>query len=356
MEINIKKDKMTKDERWGAILQRKPVDRVPVWGWTLGFAVVNYGLSIVDFYNDPKNSYKAQMRTAEKFGFQETPYTGYAQVGGWEFGGKIKWPSSEFMQAPVVEEFPVKISDDAWRLRVPDVKKAGIVPILMEIAKLVDQGGSKYIIGFVQGPFTTATNLPGTDKFIKWMLKKPDVVHQLLRLSTDFQSELARYWANSFDAERLIILGAEPAASNQLISPSHFEKFAFPYIQELHENILSTGIKHIHMHICGEQNQNLPYWSKIPYGDPGMVSFGHEVDLEIASNYFPNTIIMGNVEPVIIQSGTPEQVYEATKSCIETGRKHSGGYILSPGCELPPMSPEENVWAMMQAVSDFGWH
>jgi uroporphyrinogen decarboxylase len=356
MEINIRKDRMTKDERWEAILNGKPTDRVPVWGWALGFAVVNYGLSIVDFYNDPEKSYKAQMKTAEKFGFQEIPYTGYAQVGGWEFGGEIKWPSGEYAQAPTVLKAPVETPEDVWNLKVPDVKKAGIVPILMDIAKLVEKGGSKYIVGFVQGPFTTATNLPGADKFTKWMIKKPDVAHQILRLVTDFQSELARYWASSFNVDELIILGAEPAASNQLISPVMFEKFAFPYIKEVHENILATGIKHIHMHICGDQNENLKYWSQVPMGTPGMVSFGHEVDLETASKHFPDTIIMGNVEPAIIQTGTQEQVYEATKICIEKGRKHKAGFILTPGCELPPMSPEENVWAMMQAVSDFGWY
>ncbi|MFC1920025.1 uroporphyrinogen decarboxylase family protein, partial [Chloroflexota bacterium] len=111
-----------------------------------------------------------------------------------------------------------------------------------------------------------------------------------------------------------------------------------------------------HMHICGEQNANLPHWAQLDYGDPGIVSFGHEVDLETASKYFPDVIIMGNVEPAIIQSGTPQQVYEATRVCIEKGRKHPGGFMLMPGCELPPMAPEENVWAMMQAVSDLGWY
>ena len=116
------------------------------------------------------------------------------------------------------------------------------------------------------------------------------------------------------------------------------------------------GIRHLYHHICGEQNANLPYWAQIPCGDPGMLSFGHEVDLETASRYFPNTIITGNIEPALFQTGTPEQVYEAAKVCIEKGKKHPGGFILEPGCELPPMAGEENVWAMMQAVSDFGWY
>ena len=356
MEINLKKDKMTKDERWDAILNHKPLDRVPVYGWSLGFAVVNEGLSIVDFYNDPKKSYEAQIKSAEKFRFQEIPYTGYAQMGGWEFGGEIKWPSGEFAQAPTVSKHAIETPEEVWDLKVPDVKTAGIVPIMVGLSKLVEQGGAKYIVGVVQGPFTTATNIPGADKLTKWLLKKPDVAHRVLKLATDFESALGRYWAECFPPDRLIIILGEPAASNQLISPDQFEEFALPYIKETHENLLAAGIKHLHMHICGEQNENLKYWQQIPYGNPGMVSFGHEVDLEKASPFFLDTIIMGNIEPAIIQTGTQEEVYEATRVCIEKGKKHPGGFILAPGCELPPMAPEENVWAMMQAVSDYGWY
>jgi len=357
MEIDIKKDKMTKNERWEALLNRKPMDRVPVWGWSLGFATVNTGLSIVDFYNDPQKSYDSQIKSADKFGFQEIPYSGYAHVGGWEFGGEIKWPSGDYAQAPTVLKNPVETEEDVWNLKVPeDVSKAGIVPILTDIAKIVEKSGAPYIIGFVQGPFTTAGNFAGVEKLCKWMIKKPDVAHRMLRLATDFQSELAQYWADTFGPDKIITLGAEPSTSNQVISPKQFEQFAFPYIKEVHERTLATGIKHIHMHICGEQNLNLPLWSKIPYGDPGMVSFGHEVDLETASKHFPKTIIMGNVEPAIFQTGTQEQIYEATKLCMEKGRKHPGGFMLTPGCELPPMASEENVWAMMQAVSDLGWY
>ena len=356
MEINLKKDKMTKDERWVALLNRKPMDRVPVYGWAIGFSMVNTNLSIVDFYNQPQKSYDSQMKTADKFGFQELPGTGYAAFGGWEFGGEIKWPSGEFAQAPTVLKHPVETEDDVWKLEVPDVKNAGIVPLMVDIARIAENDGSSYIMGFVQGPFTTAGNLGGVDKLTKWMMKKPDVAHRLLRLATDFLVKLAQYWADSFGPERMLIVGAEPLTSNQVISPKQFEQFAFPYIKEVHESILATGIKHIHMHVCGEQNENLSFWAQIPFGRPGIASFGHEVDLETASKYLPDTIIMGNVEPAIFQTGTPEQVYEATKVCIEKGMKHPGGFILAPGCELPPMAPEENVWAMMQAVSDYGWY
>lgn len=84
------------------------------------------------------------------------------------------------------------------------------------------------------------------------------------------------------------------------------------------------GVKHIHTHICGEQNLNLPHWSQVPMGEPGIISFGHEVDLDIASKYFPNDIIMGNVEPTVIQEGPPEEAYDLSRICIEKGKSILG--------------------------------
>ena len=129
-----------------------------------------------------------------------------------------------------------------------------------------------------------------------------------------------------------------------------------PYIIELHKFVLDSGYKNIYVHICGEQNANLPLWAKIPFGNPGILSFGHEVDLDRANEYFPDQVIEGNLEPAIIQTGTPEQVYKAAAEVIKKGKKMKGGFIFAPGCELPPNAPAENVRAMTEAVNEFGWY
>ena len=84
---------------------------------------------------------------------------------------------------------------------------------------------------------------------------------------------------------------------------------------------------------------NLPYWSQLDSGDLGIVSFGHEVDLETATRYLSGDIIMGNINPSVLQTGTPHDVYELTKQVIEKRKKCSGGFMLGPGCEMPTINP-----------------
>jgi uroporphyrinogen decarboxylase len=355
--IKIRKDRMTKDERWISLLNRKRLDRIPVFAFAFGFCTIHSGLSIADAYNKPEKLFDAITRTSAKFGWQDLPMIAYASFGGWEFGGEIKWPSGDFAQAPTLTRLPVNKEEDIEKLEVPDVRKAGIVPLMMEVSKMQERSGAALVASFTLGPWSLASNICGIERLCRWTLKKPDVVHRIQEKVLPFSVGLLRYWVESFGPDRLFPwIGGSASASNQLISPRHFERFVLPYMKALYSEAHAMGIKHIYCHICGEQNLNLPYWAQLNFGDPGFLSFGHEVDLERAAEYFPKDVIMGNIEPARLQTGTAEEVYELTRKTIEKGKNCPGGFMLAPGCELPPMTPEENLWAMMQAVSDHGWY
>ena len=74
------------------------------------------------------------------------------------------------------------------------------------------------------------------------------------------------------------------------------------------------------------------------------------------SRYFPADVILGNLEPTMLQTGTPEEVYKATRKVVEKGKKLDGRYIFSLGCQIPPRTKLENARAMNKAIDDFGWY
>ena len=76
-------------------------------------------------------------------------------------------------------------------------------------------------------------------------------------------------------------------------------------------------IRYLLCHICGEQNWNLPYWAQVPMSSPGIISIGKEVDITTAIEYFGETcIIAGNIEPAILQTGAPEEIYELCRHLL----------------------------------------
>ena len=352
---------MTDSERIWALLNRQVPDRVPLWPFAAaGFSCVNARCTIADAYNNPKAALEAQRKTAEEFGWVYVPFMGYAAYGGYEFGGEIKWPSGEFSQAPTVLKPPVETEEDVWKLETPEISKAGIIPYQKEFYDLSAKENLSNkpfnVVVMAVGSFTMAANIAEPAKLTKWMLKKPDAARRLLELATKHAIEYAEYFKGIYGLEKTLAFTGEATTSNQVISPRQFESFALPYLKEMHEKILALGYKHIYCHICGEQNENMPFWAQVPMGDPGIVSIGHEVAIETAASYFPDDIILGQLEPAVIQTGTPDEVYEATRKVVEAGKKLNGRYIFSPGCEWPPMASKENVQAVTRAVVDYGWY
>jgi len=345
---------MPDKDRVNALISGNKIDRVPFCPFILGFCAKNVGFPLASIYNDPEKSFLAQIWTREQYGYDSDPFYGYASYGGWEFGGEINFPEGEYEQAPTLEAPPVSSENDVYRLNLPDVKTAGMLPLAMHFSQMQSQSGMPASV-VLSGPFTVAGNICGAELLSRWLIRKAEVAHQLLRLATDHLLDVVEHWVETFGAERLVVQVWEPLASNHIISPKQFETFVLPYQTELHRKILSLGVRHILCHICGEQNLNLPYWAQVPMGSPGIVSFGSQVDISVAIRYFGETcVIAGNVEPAIIQTGTPDQVYEQTKMCINKGKHAPRGYMLMAGCEVPVMTPPYNLHIMQKAISDYG--
>jgi uroporphyrinogen decarboxylase len=347
---------MTKRERIQALLNRQPVDKVPLYPFLLGFCARNTGCPVSAIYSDAEKSFDAQIKTLEQYDFDWGPIYGYASYGTWEFGGEVEMPSGGYQQAPAHTVFPVNEEGDMEKLKLPDVKAAGCLPIARAFSRLQQEQGLPISV-VLGGSFTIAGNLCDATKLCRWMLKRPDLAHRILRMATDHIVDVIRYWADSFGAKDVIPKIWEPLAANSIISPKQFQKFVLPYVKEAAESILGMGVRHILFHICGDQNDNLGYWREVPMGDPGLVSFGKEVDLAEAIRLFGDRcIIIGNVDPGELLTGKAEKIYRLCREAIEKGKHAPSGFMLSSGCEVSPETPGYHVYLMKKAVEDFGYY
>lgn len=356
----MRKKAMTERERVEALLNRERPDRVPIWPFAPhGFAAIYDHLTINDAYTNPKAAYAAQRRTARDFGWVFCPAMIYASFGAWEFGGEVEMPSGEFGQAPSIVRHPVASEEEAWNLKPPS-GLTGFMKISAEFytlageERLDNEPFNTLIAG--GGSFSMSVNIAGPDLFFRWMVKKPEIAHHLLRLVTDWKLEGLSAARDKWGLDGVLPRGGEAMATNQMISPNHCKEFVIPYFTEVQEKILDSGYRTTWCHLCGDQNQNLPYWAHVPFGDPGIISLGHEVTLEKAGEFFPKHVIMGNLEPAMVQTGTPAEVYDATARLVEEGKNLPGGYIFSLGCDVPPYASPENVMAVTRAVNDHGWY
>ncbi len=352
----LKQDRMTSAERMDALFHYRKPDRVPIQMLSIGFCGKNLGHSIETIYTDPERCFRDMVWTAEQYGWDPIPLLyRHTLLGAHDFGGEVHVPKGEYEGAMVVVSPPVKSEADVEMLKMPDPKRAGGIEIAMRFAKLQAEHGLP-VTFFSRSPMTMAANICGLERFCRWIIKSPELCHRLTGMAIDHICNVLKYWVGTFGGENVFVFMSSPSESNQVISPKHFEKFALPYHLEYHRRMKEMGIRRFGFHICGEQNLNLPLLAEAsPWLHPTILSFGHEVDIETAAQYFPQDIIFGNLEPARIQMETPPAVYELAKTAVAKGKK-AAGFILSAGCQLPANAPPANVFAITKAVNDFGWY
>ena len=356
LQVQPRRETMTSVERMSAITRGDRPDRIPVLPFTGGFCASIVGYPIRSIYDNPEKSFWAQIWAQELLGYDGVPSFWYASYGGWEFGGEIRMPQGELDQAPVLTRFRARTPEEVEALEIPDVETAGHLPLHIEFAEIQRQFGGPVMVP-AWGPFTAAANIVGVDVLCRWMIRQPEVVHLLLSKVTDFAKRIIDYFVDHFSGHALSGAGGCATSSNQLISPRQFEPFVVPHHSEVYGHLAGKGIEPVFCHICGEQNQNLPYWAVVPFGERGILSFGEEVDLTRAIEIFGDKhIVAGNVETRAIGEGTWRDVYEQAKTCIEKAKYASGGYVLMAGCDIPPSVPPYNIYALKKAVMDFGFY
>ncbi|MDD5701883.1 MAG: uroporphyrinogen decarboxylase family protein [Dehalococcoidales bacterium] len=350
---------MTNGQRIEALLNRRKPDRVPLWPFfdMTGYAAVYHNRPIQDAYKDPHTSLEMQRRVCQDFGWICSPF--FPAFGVIDFGGERKLPSSEFSQAPSTVRYPIEKEEDVDTLTIPDLNKSPAIAREREFFRLCSQNRPDFqpfraFVLLTPNPYEWAGRLCRPEMLNRWIIRKPELVQRILKITGAIITELLDYWYAELGADRVLVSSGGVICSNQIISPRQFEQFVLPSLKEYHRKTLDKGFQRIYCHVCGEQNLNLPHWQQVPMGDPGIISIGHEVDLEKAARFFPGHIIVGNMQPSILQTGSPEEVYNTAGRIIRQGKQLGGGFMFSTGCQFPPRAKLENVKAMNRAMDDFG--
>jgi uroporphyrinogen decarboxylase len=347
-------DTMTSAERMGALMNGERPDRVPVIPMASGHVAEVCGRPLVRVWNDPEEAFRCHMLAAEMYGYDGTPLWAYASAGAWEFGGEIEMPVKKYSGAPTVARTPIQNEDDVYTLQVPgDITRAGAQPIALAFARIAAEHDFPVSVQ-IGSPFTYAGSIIGEERMMSWLIKKPELVHIVLDKASDYLIKVAEYYVKEFGAHRLSAFHGAATETNKLISPKQFETFALPYLQKVNARVMELGVKSLVHHICGEQNKNLKFWQQVPMTKQTVISIGREVALETAMELFPVQIIAGNVDPTLVQEGTADEVLRQARQCIEAAKHHPGGFILMPGCELPPQAPPVNVYQLVKAAREFG--
>ena len=261
-------------------------------------------------------------------------------------GSEIKYSKNNVAQLAK----PALRLSEVDNAKLVDVDKDGRLPIILDaVRKVKDRLGKEVSVSAsVTGPLSIAAMVLGTEQLLIGMIKKPEKVHQLMKVIVENNNRLIK---------RLVEMGVsigfpDPVSSTALISVEQYRKFSLPYFKKNVDYVKSLG-GGCGLHICGTSRK---LWEDLRDTGIGAFSLDNVESLEEAKIVLGGTMgIQGNVPPVdVMKLGTPHDVLRAARECIRQGWDSPNGFTLTSGCQMPANTPEENMQALMDAARIFG--
>ena len=259
------------------------------------------------------------------------------------FGSQIRFSDDE---VPTVVGSVVSSLEEVEALSVPAVG-AGRTGIYIEaIQKAVDLIQDRPVFAGVIGPFSLAGRLMDVTEAMIYCYEEPEMVAALLDKVTDF---LIAYCKAYKEVGANGVVMAEPLAG--LLSPALAEEFSAPYVKRVVDAVQDDNFSVVY-HNCG--NAAIQMIDSILGTGAAMYHFGNAISMKEMLQHIPaGTIAMGNVDPAgQLRNGTPESVRAETLRIMGECCDHPN-FVISSGCDIPPMSPWENLDAFFQAVTEY---
>jgi len=332
------------------------------------------GVRFRDYFNDPEvmlcSQILGQKWLMENVKTDAHSITG-AWVGGWTdfqnateasaMGCEVVFPENDI---PMVREDGwIRDEKDLLRLEAMDTINNGLnarqILFRREMMKIAEkyparfQGGPVFYPGenpalthTSNGPFTNAAYLMGTTEAFTAIVERPDFMRELLRIIVDKTIAWLDFCWNEEQIESRDFAWTDDLAA--YLSAKTWQDVLLPFNQRLRDHFDWAS-----MHMCGHTNHLLEMFTNLLKINEYQ-GFGWEVDLDrIADIMGGKVVLLGNVNPLVISNGTPDDVKQATRLVIEK-LAPCKGIIIQDGNNIAPGSPVENINAMMEAAEEFG--
>ena len=300
------------------------------------------GISVIDLISDSEKQATGMKLIADKCPTAASLSMMDLSIEAEAFGAQIKVSEGE---VPTVIGKLIASEDDAKALKVPEVGAGRTGLYIKAIEKATKLIEDRPVFAGAIGPFSLAGRLMDMTEIMVNCQEEPDMVHETLRKTTEFIINYIKAY-KEVGANGVVL--AEPAAG--LLSPRLIAEFSSKYVKEIVDSVQDDNFILIY-HNCGN---TIPLIDSILTTGASAYHFGNAIKMAEMMKLLPSdTIAFGNVDPANqFRNGTPESVREATLNIMKDCCKYKN-FVISSGCDIPPLSSWDNINAFFDAVNDF---
>jgi hypothetical protein len=201
------------------------------------------------------------------------------------------------------------------------------------------------------GPVTVACNLRGAAEFLADLAADPEYARQLLAFITE--ATLARIRAYRQHLGQPLKTSGCGFADDaiQSLSLGMYEEQVLPFHRQLIAGLSEPGANSIHL--CGDATRFFPFLRDAL--NIRCFDTGFPVDFTwMREALGPDVEIRGGPSVMFLGSASPDQVRAEVRRILGTGIAQGGRFILREGNNLPPDVGLDQLWAMYEAVREYG--
>ncbi len=317
---------------------RKP-GRLPVFALGLEFDMETFGLSCARARTDVDRMVACKVSAVQRFDYDlaeifPDDYIEFEPLG-------LKMGDDPDHPAMPLEYLPMD-RQTLNRFRIPDARREMRLPIHLEMLRRTKDalGDTVCVMGRIAAPFSALGLVYGIDTLLVTMLENPDLVRENLDFFTAHQIAFGR--AQLEAGADLLWLG-DCVADSKFLSPDWFAEFAAGPATEVGAALTADEGLVIY-HTCETSLPHLRLQTQLPVS---AVNVGEGAELaNIRLELGTEKCLTGNLDPMLLRDGSPEEVAEATAAMIEANAG-TPGYVFNTGEGVMRNSPVANVAAMM---------
>jgi MtaA/CmuA family methyltransferase len=326
--------KMTPKERVHTILQGEPCDRPAVTPIFMSWAAHFVGRTYRDYYLDGDVLAEAQLAVARAFNLDQVSAISDPWREASAYGVEFDYPEDGVGRP---RSMLIHSSRDVARIRPFGIENAPRPRQRVESVRKMAQavGRTHSVLGWVEGPLAVYADLRGVEGMFLDLIDNPQMYTESAEVIIDNQIRFAQ--AQVAVGADMVGVGDSVAS---LISPQMYEGFVLPFEKRLFDAIHEAGAA-VKLHVCGDISRSIHLMARTGCD---VIDVDWMVPLDGArAAVGPNVALAGNFDPsAVLLQGTPREVADAARRNVKTGGQR---FILQPGCEVPPGTPEANLRA-----------
>jgi len=254
------------------------------------------------------------------------------------FGARIEYIDEG---VPRCLDHVVKNMEDVKNLPFPDVGKCERTLDRIKGAEYFQKllKGTVPVSGWIEGPLAEACDLCGVNEMLIYLMTDPDFSNLLM----DKCMATAKSFAKAQIEAGCDLIGIGDAICSQIDRDS-YNLYVKQRHSELIEYVHVCGAS-VKLHICGDTTHLLESFRDL---NADIIDLDWQVDLDHARKILGNNLVIGgNINPVLVQNKSEEEVYALSRLLVEKFKNQK--YLLAAGCEITVLTPHQNLMAMRRA-------